>query len=293
VPRFGLALVLALTPALAASQTPHVENGQLERQPAAPSLEATLRRLSSGARSPAWLGYEVPASAGHQSCCYGSMREIGSCAGCRLESMRPFRVQAAGAARAALEGPPRLVVLARVESGRVERVETLSPDCAIDLGGRTLHWIEGVAPAESLALLAALAGAAGSGERLLESAMEAIALHAGREADLLLIGLARKSASGEQRGQALSWLAERAGDEAVTAIRAAIEDDPEREVKLQAVFALSELPDQAGVPLLIEIARTHRNPDVRREAFFWLGEAEDPRALAFFEEILVGQRPRR
>jgi hypothetical protein len=293
VSRFGLALVLILAPGLAAGQPPHVENGRLERQPAAPSLEATFRRLSSAARSPAWIGYEVPASASHESCCYGSLREIGPCAGCRIESMCPFRFQTAGAARVALEGAPRLVVLARVEAGRVDRMETLSPSCAIDLDGRTLHWIEGVAPAESPALLAGLAGAGGSGEEVLEGAMGAIALHAGREADLLLINQARRGASGEERGQALSWLAERAGDEAVKAIRAAIEDDPEREVKLQAVFALSELPDRAGVPLLIEIARTHRNPDVRREAFFWLGEAEDPRALAFFEAILVGPRARR
>jgi hypothetical protein len=184
-------------------------------------------------------------------------------------------------------------VLVRAEAGRAQRVETLSPECAIDLGGRTLHWLEGVTPAQSLALLAGISSRAGDDERVMEPALAAIGMHAGHEADTLLIDLARRAASGEQRGQALFWLAQRAGEEAVKAIRAAVQDDPEREVKIQAVFALSELPGHQGVPLLIDVARTHRDPEVRRQAFFWLGEAEDPRALAFFEQVLLGPRERR
>ena len=49
---------------------------------------------------------------------------------------------------------------------------------------------------------------------------------------------------------------------------------------------LAELKDGEGVPLLIDLARRHRNPAVREQAFFWLGESEDARALAFFEEVL-------
>ena len=41
-----------------------------------------------------------------------------------------------------------------------------------------------------------------------------------------------------------------------------------------------------GVPKLIEVARTHRNPAVKKQAMFWLGQSRDPRALAFFEEVL-------
>jgi HEAT repeat protein len=207
--------------------------------------------------------------------------------------MRAYQPRPAGTGRVALEGPPRLIVLVRAEAGRVERVETLSPECAIDAGGRTLHWLEGLAPAQSLALLAGLASRAGHDEEVMENALAAISMHAGREADTLLVDLARRGSSGELRGQALFWLAQRAGEEAVKAIRTAVQDDPEREVKLQAVFALSELPNQEGVPLLIDVASTHRDPEVRRQAFFWLGEAEDPRALAFFEQVLLGPRERR
>jgi hypothetical protein len=40
------------------------------------------------------------------------------------------------------------------------------------------------------------------------------------------------------------------------------------------------------VPRLIDVARTNRNPEVRKQAMFWLGQSQDPRALAFFEEVL-------
>jgi hypothetical protein len=30
----------------------------------------------------------------------------------------------------------------------------------------------------------------------------------------------------------------------------------------------------------------NRNPAIRKEAFFWLGDSRDPRALAFIEEVL-------
>jgi hypothetical protein len=46
------------------------------------------------------------------------------------------------------------------------------------------------------------------------------------------------------------------------------------------------MPKDEGIPKLIEVARTNRNPEVRKQAYFWLGQTHDPRAVAFFEEIL-------
>jgi len=41
------------------------------------------------------------------------------------------------------------------------------------------------------------------------------------------------------------------------------------------------------VPKLIEVARSHRSPEVRKQAMFWLGQSHDPRAIQFFEDILL------
>ena len=62
---------------------------------------------------------------------------------------------------------------------------------------------------------------------------------------------------------------------------------PDTKVKERAVFALSQLPQDEGVPKLIDVARTNRNPAVRKQAIFWLGQSRDPRALDFFVEVLA------
>jgi hypothetical protein len=104
------------------------------------------------------------------------------------------------------------------------------------------------------------------------------------EAIDVLIETARRDHHPGVRGQALFWLAQKAGQKAAAAITRAIEEDPDTEVKRKAVFALSELDN--GVPLLIQVARTNRNPAVREQAFFWLGQSEDDRALDFLAEVL-------
>lgn len=103
----------------------------------------------------------------------------------------------------------------------------------------------------------------------------------------ILISMARSDPDAGVRGQALFWLAYKAGRQAESAITDAIRHDPDTEVKKRAVFAISQLPKDRGVPLLIDVARTHQNPAVRKQAMFWLGQSKDPRALAFFEEILT------
>ena len=54
-----------------------------------------------------------------------------------------------------------------------------------------------------------------------------------------------------------------------------------------AVFALSQRPREQGVPALITVARTNRDPEIRKKALFWLGQSNDPRALDLFEEVLT------
>jgi len=101
-----------------------------------------------------------------------------------------------------------------------------------------------------------------------------------------MIAVAHDDPNGHVRGQALFWLAQKAGKKAMGAITEAVDRDPDTEVKKKAVFALQQLPGGQGVPMLIQVAQTNKNPAVRKQAMFWLGQSNDPRALAFFEEVL-------
>jgi len=92
----------------------------------------------------------------------------------------------------------------------------------------------------------------------------------------------------ETRSQAVFWLGQAAGEAATAELSGLVSDDRvDREVRKQAVFALSQRPREEGVPALVRVARTHRDPEIRKQALFWLGQSGDPRALALFEELLT------
>lgn len=103
-----------------------------------------------------------------------------------------------------------------------------------------------------------------------------------------IVRSAHEDKSPHVRGQALFWLAQKAERTiAADAIASAIANDPEAEVKRRAVFALSRVPDGEGVSRLIEVAQSNRNPAVRKQAIFWLGQSKDPRALDYLEKLLT------
>jgi hypothetical protein len=66
------------------------------------------------------------------------------------------------------------------------------------------------------------------------------------------------------------------------------EDDSnaDDDLKSHAVFVLSQLPHGEGVSNLLEVARSSPSRRVRSQAFFWLGQSGDPRAIALFESVL-------
>lgn len=107
-----------------------------------------------------------------------------------------------------------------------------------------------------------------------------------------LLRIARdETRSGETRRQALFWLGQAAGD-SVTAKLDTVASDValDRDVREAAIFALSQRPNAEGLPALIRVARTNRDPELRRKALFWLSQADDPRVMELFEDILFGRR---
>lgn len=90
------------------------------------------------------------------------------------------------------------------------------------------------------------------------------------------------------RKQAIFWLGQEAADQAVGTLEE-VADDPDREMRKSALFALSQLGTDRSIQVLIRVARTHPDKETRRNAFFWLGQTEDPRGIALFEEVLAGR----
>jgi hypothetical protein len=92
----------------------------------------------------------------------------------------------------------------------------------------------------------------------------------------------------ESRTQSVFWLGQAAGDAATANLSSLVIDNSlDREVREQAVFALSQRPRDEAVPALIAVAKTNKDPEIRKKALFWLGQSGDPRALDLFEQLLT------
>jgi hypothetical protein len=325
--------VVVLIAAAACAQQPAIENAKVESHAFSGSLAAQFAQFGAGAF---WAGYSEAAIPGQQgnACCSDD--------GCRgYANGTPVR----------LEGQTALVILVRMEAGRVGKLRVVSPDCKLDGGGLPFHWVNGVPADASVNWLKSQA----AGDHMNE-AVFAIAMHNGAAADQVLgqlsapgenekirektafwsgtlrgakgiellkrmlvndpadqvreqvvfalsrstdpagikalIDAARNDVSPHVRGRALFWLAQKAGDkEAADVIAADVindkaSNDADRSVKESAVFALKQLPPNQGIPLLINLARTNADPNVRKKALFWLGQSDDPWALEFITQVL-------
>ena len=89
------------------------------------------------------------------------------------------------------------------------------------------------------------------------------------------------------RQQATFWLGHLAEEPATRGLTELVGDAAvDREVRESAIFALSQRRGE-GVPALINVVRTSKDPELRKKALFWLANSRDPRALDLIEELLT------
>ena len=251
------------------AQTPRLSNGRIESHTTT-NIARDVPALAATLTEPMWIGYAQPMIDGNHNMCdyWNDGRMI-------TQSTDPVR----------LEPADFFFVMFRVEEKQITRLRTYSANCPLDAGGKVVHWFTNVPVSDSVAYMKTFM-APTAVRKMNDSAVTVLALTEGAQPLNELLTLARDGSTSSIKGNALFWLAQRAGQKAVGTITAAIENDPDTEVKKKAVFALSQLPKDEGVPLLIQQARNNKNPVVRKQAMFWLGQSKDPRALKFFEEIL-------
>lgn len=90
------------------------------------------------------------------------------------------------------------------------------------------------------------------------------------------------------RKSAVFWLSQLAEEPATAGLKEIVgEAAVDRDVREQAVFALSQRPKDEGIPALINVVKSNRDPELRKKALFWLGQSGDPRALNLIEELLT------
>jgi hypothetical protein len=286
-----LAAVSALSAvSVAAAPPPRLTRTPVVARSAAAGFEKVVREWSAAQTAPGWLGYEVRTARPQEMCCFenwndGPRPDHGG--GCRIEEHGSFNMRGGG------DGLPTMdeetaVILLRAEGGRVGRVRVLSRGCGIDAGGRTLTWVDDVAPADSLRVLSSLVPGSEDGERdkRSESALLAIAVHAGPAADDVLERFLQPAQPVWIRKQTAFWMGNmrsRRGYEALVRLLAA---DPSNEVREHAVFALTQSDVPEAVDAIIRIAQHDASAHVRGQALFWLGQKAGQKAVSAITRAL-------
>ncbi len=229
-------------------------NAQTDTRAAAGALDRVFRELTAAQPQPAWIAYSVPVVRGY---------------GLGCEYVRDD-FHTAGVVH--LEPPAEVVILYRVEANAVTRIRSLSPDCEIDAGGLPVHWLTGVDPARSVALLASFLDAR---DRLGDSMVSAIASHAGPAAEEALDRFAAAGQPLSLRRRALFAMARR-GPHGFEALKKVLVSDPDERIRERAVTAIAESEEPGAASLLLETARTASDSRLRAQAVGALARKPSP-----------------
>lgn len=225
------------------------------------SLSGRLREQYAQPQ-PAWIGYTVPAVAGHdQNCDYSDGRYRG--------------VRPPGPVH--LEPPDQLQVLLRIENSRVEKIRAISGDCQLDADGVPLRWIRDVHPADSIAFLASFVTA--DTGRVRDGAVAAIALHADTAADEALERFAAAGQPESLREKTVFWMGAARGHRGYETLRRMVTSDAGDHLREKAIFALSISKEPQAVDTMIEVARHDSSSHVRGQALFWLAHKAGQKAV--------------
>lgn len=227
-----------------------------------------------------WHTWRVEAVEGAPAwCCFSRRGDAATARTCKLDQSFGY----GNCDGAVLDG--FVQVYAKMESGEPVEVRVLAPGCPVEAEAGVTDLGE-IDTGASFAWLGALVRL-GSG--LGEDALAAVAMHRGDRPRRFLVDKALGGAEDDIRAAALFWLATTGADEGEEVIMRAIAGDPDRDVREQAVFALSQLPGERAVDALSAVLRDRGlGHDVRKQALFWLAQSESDRALAIVERLLAG-----
>jgi hypothetical protein len=292
--RCGISMALvAACATVAMAQNATITTGNVQRRAVTSGLRTEFGTLVNAQAAPAWIGYAVPSVNGdYEECCnfdYGSTRFCGEC---RLED-NDHGLSVSSDKRTAHLEVPNLLVLYRVENHAVEKIRTFSGDCELDAGGRTVYWLTGVNPQESIRLLSSLASgsagdleSAGDQDHITDGAVAAIALHAAPEADTALQGFVAPGQPEKLRERAAFWMASARGKAGFDALKPLARADSDGRFREKLMFDLTLSKEAEAVDILIDSAHHDPSARVRGQAIFWLAQKAGKKAEGAITEAI-------
>jgi HEAT repeat protein len=289
------ALFLSLTivvPVAAWSQSaapaPQIQNGKVEHR-AGTNIDREIAAASpASAAEPSWVAWRAPMVEGDRDMCSWYSDRLGTVRGMFIDDGMVY-MSSTGVANPSndrpqitapkgpipLEAGTNVVVLARLVGGRVERLRTAGDDCPLDAGGRTVYWLDGVTPAESIRFLTALAQAGpadrspiDADRRVAETAVRAIGYHKDASADAALDRIAAEHRESGIRRQAASTLTSLRGARGVATVTRLLTTSKNTDERRALTSALGQSRDASAVPALRNLL-SDADENVRGEAVYY------------------------
>jgi len=278
--RSGIAFALVAAAAVtAAAQQPQIQNGRVETRQAS-SISSEIATLGAASADPIWVAWREPIADGRRGGCNWYSDDVNSIGirGVVIESDNgPYKPPQLTAPTGAvpLEAGTNVVILARISNKRVERLRTFGDDCPLDANGRTVYWLNGVTPAESLKFLETLthpdyATMVRSGaDSLVSSALSAIASHRDPAADAMLDKLAADPDSSLRR-QAMRQLVDNRGAHGFETVRRLLDTEKNPDVRRSLVSSLAQSRQPQTADVLLALARNDSDESIRADAVYYL-----------------------
>lgn len=171
-------------------------------------------------------------------------------------------------------------------AARILRDYAMQEDAPLELREKAIFWI-GQSRAEPNAGFLKDLYASTREPKLKEKIIFSIAQMRGEENARWLLDLAvDQNESVEVRKKAIFWAGQMGVP--VEEMGALYDRMPDRELKEQIIFALSQSNKKEAVDRLMAIARDETEPELRKKAIFWLSQSRDPRVAEFLLEIIEG-----
>lgn len=262
------------------AQQPSIQNGKVETRKTA-ALDREIATLAAGATTePVWVGWRVPVVDGERAGCSTWQSDDWYVRGMLLDNtplgatMPGGRPQIAAPTGAMpLEGGTGVVMLLRLIDGRLERMHRIADDCPIDAGGRTVYWLDGVTPADSLRVLDGYTRedvferlSMNARRNLTRAALDAIALHRDAGADAILDRIATGTNS-ELRQQAISLLGSRRGAHGFAMLQKLLQGERVSGSRVELVNAIGQTRESGTVGALRALLKD-TDPKVRAAAVY-------------------------
>ena len=157
-------------------------------------------------------------------------------------------------------------------------------DAPLDARAKAIFWIGQQQSGESAAFLRGLYAKLGERELKEKVIFSLSQTHSAENTRWLMELTVNEREPLEMRKKALFWAGQEGAN--MEELGALYDRLQSVEMKEQLIFVYSQRHEPAALDRLIRIAKTEREPELRKKAIFWLGQSNDPRAAQVLLEII-------